>query len=451
MRSLRQFYWYSSSIIRRHAKTITASFLVGIIATIMAPLILRALPKSRTKYIGRAGSYTLSQLPLDIQLMVSDGLTSIDDSLEPQPDLAQSWQTKEDGKVYQFTLNPNRYWQDGKQVTPEDINYSFPNIVTEKDPTSITFVLEEQFAPFPSIVSQPIFRRKTKTRFFFIKRTQIIGTNEYIIDHLQTKDNIITSLTLKSDDETKVYRFYPTEEDAIIAFKAGKIDSLENISGTRDLATWSNVTITPNQHLDQHLVILFNTADPDLSSKTFRQALAYALPTKNGENERAISPIHPQSWAYNPQVKPYVYNTDTARSLLEKEFADVDRPLPTLELTTTQTYADTAETIVAAWKDLGLNISLKVINFPDTNDFQMLLIGQKSTTDPDQYTLWHSTQPTNFTRYNSPRVDKLLEDGRKTINKDERTLIYQDFQRFLVEDTPAIFLHYLTTYTITRN
>ena len=47
-------------------------------------------------------------------------------------------------------------------------------------------------------------------------------------------------------------------------------------------------------------------------------------------------------------------------------------------------------------------------------------------------------------------LDKLLEDGRIISDLKKRKEIYQDFQKFLVEDTPAIFLSHPTTYTITR-
>jgi ABC-type transport system substrate-binding protein len=43
-----------------------------------------------------------------------------------------------------------------------------------------------------------------------------------------------------------------------------------------------------------------------------------------------------------------------------------------------------------------------------------------------------------------------LEKGRQTLDKKERTDIYQEFQQFFLEDTPAIFLRYLYSYDIKR-
>ena len=85
---------------------------------------------------------------------------------------------------------------------------------------------------------------------------------------------------------------------------------------------------------------------------------------------------------------------------------------------------------------------------PDLSNYQVLLVGQQIPVDPDQYTFWHSTQQTNFTHYKNARVDKLLEDARKSTNREERKLYYQEFQRILIKDSPAIFLEPIKTYTV---
>ena len=96
--------------------------------------------------------------------------------------------------------------------------------------------------------------------------------------------------------------------------------------------------------------------------------------------------------------------------------------------------------------NLDITVQLRIQNLPDISNFQSMLIAQQIPQDPDQYFLWHSTQQTNFTGYKNPHVDKLLEDGRKTLDQKERRSAYLDFQQYLVEDSPAIFLRHLTLY-----
>ena len=160
---------------------------------------------------------------------------------------------------------------------------------------------------------------------------------------------------------------------------------------------------------------------------------------------RALGPESPKSWAFNPKVKPYDYSLDTAKSLLENLQTDF-----TLELITTPTYQALAEKIKTSWEQLGITVKIKVLNLPDTNNYDALLVGQQIPQDPDQYLLWHSTQVGNITGYQNAKVDKLLEDGRKEVDPAKRKEIYLDFQRFLVEDTPAAFISYLDSVTIKR-
>ena len=121
-----------------------------------------------------------------------------------------------------------------------------------------------------------------------------------------------------------------------------------------------------------------------------------------------------------------------------------------ITLTTSPLLLAQAELIQKDWQMIGVKVNLQVISNVPT-EYQALLAIYSISGDPDQYSLWHSTQTqTNITHYSNPRIDKLLEDGRTTIGVQERKLIYLDFQRFLVEDSPAIFLYYPTTYTIDR-
>ena len=55
----------------------------------------------------------------------------------------------------------------------------------------------------------------------------------------------------------------------------------------------------------------------------------------------------------------------------------------------------------------------------------MFLAYLKVPIDPDQYYFWHSTQTqSNIGNYNNVKVDKLLEDGRSTVDIEEREKIY---------------------------
>lgn len=447
MKKFRVYYWIVKSFVSKHKKIILPAAIFGALTFGAAPYIYGYLPKLKTtEYIGRVGTYTLTSLPKDIQSQISDGLTDIDGEGNPIPNLATDWKILDDGQTYQFTLADSLSWQDGSPLQAQDISYNISDVDIEViDDRTLLFKLAEPYTPFPTIVSQPIFKRINRSYLQVINQSVILGTGEFAIQNIEYDGNYLDSITIESETTKKTYKFFDTEKAAITAFKLAEIDVIEDVSDPSELADWNNVEIASDTNYQRYVAVFFNTQDRNLANKTIRQALTYAIPSKPNDHTRALSPINPDSWAYNPSVKPYEYSLDKARELAEGNNMDF-----TLELTTTPRYAGLAEAIKDSWQELGVEVKLKVVSVPDTQNYQTLLIGQQTPQDPDQYLLWHSTQNSNITGYQSPKIDKLLEDGRTETDPATRKEIYLDFQRFLVEDTPAAFLFYLDTITIKR-
>jgi len=53
------------------------------------------------------------------------GLVGLDDSLNPVPELAASWQVSADGKTYTFKLVPGVMWHDGQPFSADDVEFTF--------------------------------------------------------------------------------------------------------------------------------------------------------------------------------------------------------------------------------------------------------------------------------------------------------------------------------------
>lgn len=446
-KKVRFYYWLVKGFVSKHKWVLFPAALIGAVAFFQVPFVLEYLPKPKTtSYVGRVGRYNLSNLPRDIQNKMSHGLTYIDESGNPQPALASDWKILDDGKTYIFTLKDDIYWQDGTPILATDIDYKITDVETAiLDEKSISFKLKEPYAAFPSVVSQPLFRREQFSYLQVVDRTKIIGSAEYSLEKLKFDGSNLDSLVIENEHEKIVYTFFPTEEAAILAFKLAEIDAIEELSNIDEFSSWTRLDISKELDNHQYATVFFNVEDGNLAEKKVRQALAYAIPKTTDSNIRALGPLSPTSWAYNPNVKPYQYSIETAEELLDGLKRDFE-----LELTTTPNFVSLAEEIKASWEQLGIQVQIKVVNLPDINNYQALLIGQRIPSDPDQYLLWHSTQDSNITNYQSAKVDKLLEDGRKELSQEKREEIYLDFQRFLVEDTPAVFLHFLESYTVQR-
>jgi len=431
-RNLRRFFWFLKAFLRKYLKVIIVGLALGVFFARFAYLLPRPKPCLR---IGLIGRYSPEDLPWEVLQNISRGLVKIKKDGWVAPDLAENWEVKDQGKQYLFHLRKGVYWQDGTPLSAKDIHYHLENVqVKALDDQTLAFKLKEPFSPFPTILNQPVFKKG------------LLGVGKYRVTAIKSSGNFVQSIKLESNNLTLVYKFYPTEKAAVLGFKLGEIDRIENITDPYDLKNWPKIKIKPIIRQDEFVAVFFNTRDKDspLADKTVRQALAYAI-EKPKDQSRAFGPLNPHSWAYNSQVKPYLKDLAKAKSLLK----EVKIEKMELELMTSISQLKHAEEIKNDWEKIGVKTNIKVVSAL-SDDFQALLISQKIPADPDQYTLWHSTQNTNITGYNNPRVDKLLEDGRKTEDMKKRKEIYLDFQRFLVEDAPAIFLFHPTVYIISR-
>ena len=441
-------YWTRlfSTFFNKFKGLLLLSALIGVLLFLVLPrlsFILAYISQGET--IGLVGKYTIDTIPYDIQREVSVGLTTLDEANNVRPGLAESWVSENDGKVWVFKLG-NHKWQDGSRVVARDINYKFTDAKIEiVDERTIKFVLTDYFSPLPSVVIRPVFKRG------------FLGAGDWKVTKLNlAKGEFVESIRLQNlkTGNIKTYKFYLTEEDARTAFKLGEVKLLKDLVDPRDLASWKGTELDAKSRLDQYVGIFFNYQDRLLGDKRLRQALSYAINKDNFLEERAISPIASNSWAFNPQAKQYPHNPKRSRELIAEFQKERKEEVLAVNLATTPSLLSVADKIKEDWEAVGVRTTIQVSNTPSL-EFQSLLAIQPIPSDPDQYGLWHSTQTaTNITHYGgsteSKRIDKLLEDGRRTLNIEERKDIYFNFQRFIMEDAPVAVLYHPITYSIKR-
>jgi peptide/nickel transport system substrate-binding protein len=440
MLNLRYIVRLIGAFFSRFKALILISGCVGVAFFFFLKFLIPSLSQSQTTRIGMTGRFTLSSLPASILSMIGNGLTKLDANGNVEPSMASSWETPDKGKTWIFTLKDNLYWQDGKKVVSSGITYQFSDLTTERpDAKTIIFKLQNPYSAFPSVVSRPTFK------------SGLLGTGEYRVTNISMNGTVVEELSMRNGNGDRViYKFYPTEEKTKIALELGLVDRISDIFSPSPLDTWKKMKISEISGTGEYVGIFFNTQDKHLAEKNLRQALSYAINKKTLGGKRAISPISVSSWAYNSQVKPYDYDPVKAKTMIDeyKKSAEITE-LP-ISLATTAVLLNKAELVAKDWQLVGIKVNLQVIS-QVPSDYQAFLAIFDTPNDPDQYSMWHSTQlTTNLTHYQNPRIDKLLEDGRSEINVEARKKIYLDFQRFLVEDSPAAFLYYPVTYTIGR-
>lgn len=412
----------------------------GFVIFFLIRFLIPSFSFNKTERIGLTGRFTPSSLPLSVLKQIGNGLTKIDTDGSAIPDLASSWETTDKGKTWIFTLRDNVYWQDGTQVTSKDINYQFTDVVIDKpDNGTIVFKLQNSYSAFPSVVSKPVFK------------SGLLGTGEWKVNKISLNGSTVEKIDLSNKKDEKIsYKFYPTEERTKIAFELGEVDKIIELFSISPFDTWPKVKITDSVNSGEFAVVFFNTQTPLFKEKELRQALSYAIDKNKLGGVRAVSPISIDSWAYNPQVKPYDYDPEKAKDMVAEYKKNSKQNDLSVNLSVSPLLIDKAEIVAECWRNVGLNVNLQVVSAIPT-DYQAFLAILDIPEDPDQYSLWHSTQEsTNITHYQDVRIDKLLEDGRSEIGTESRKKIYLDFQRYLLEDAPAAFLYYPTTYSVAR-
>ena len=443
--------WLLKAYFKKWRKTIFISFLVGLVVFFILRFgvnyFIPLIPFTQQETVGMVGAYTTDSLPSSILANISEGLTEITDDDSVKPALAASWDIKNNGKTYIFHLKKNLTFNDGTRFTSDQIKYNFLNVSVEKpDFYTIIFNLKNAYSPFLVTVSRPIFKNG------------FVGIGEYRVNAINLNGTFIQSLNLisvKGKNKEIVYQFYPTENSLKTALALGDVDK---IIGVRDLTvknksfvSFKDLTVTKYVNYSSLVTIFYNTQDKTLSDKRLREALTYAVPDNFPYGQRNFGPFSPKSWVNEDYLSTYQQDFQHAKLLLSESESSSKGAVLKIELKTLQQFKTLAYQIKSVWEKIGIETSIKIVDGLPAN-FQAFLGEFNVTKDPDQYTLWHSSQinQNNITNYKNLRIDKLLEDGRQTIDINQRRKIYADFQKYLLDDAPATFLYFPYEYDVTR-
>lgn len=278
------------------------------------------------------------------------------------------------------------------------------------------------------------------------------------------------------------FKFYGSEDELIDAFNKNDIDNVGYISGqnVKRLQFTHRITLQRIKMPSYFALFLNQTQSKPLSDKNVRLALNEATnrvqiinDDLDGNAFLINSPLMGGILDINPNIRSYDFDLDQAKSVLSAGgwTADTDGVLMhgkdnRLEIKiTTSTWpelAAVAQTVKDQWERLGAKVTVQALPIAQLQQaikdrsYQVLLFGEILSIDPDPFTFWHSSQRAeggqNLAMYSNKTADKLLEEARGTLNPLERMQKYDDFQKILVEDIPAVFLyspHYL--YGVTRD
>lgn len=448
----RLIIWLLRAYLKRWGKLIFTCLAIGILLFILIFLnrkyLLSIAPTTDIQAVGIVGEFSEDEfpnnMPDEVLSKTSRGLTKVLANGEVAPDIAKKWEVKDDGKTFVFYLNDNLTFSNGKVLDSSALEYNFADVKIEKPgKTVIVFKLKDKYSPFlVTLANRKIFNK------------DLVGVSSYKINDVKTTDGFVKSIELESrTDKKKIkYYFYPTQaalKDAYVLGDVEKIMDINNLTYNErsGFENFKNTNIKKQINNNKIATVFLNNLDPVLSDKKVRKALAYFVPDKFKEGERAFTPYRKDSWAFSPN-ESYKNDLEAAKTQLEESDASTGGGLK-INLKTLRPYRIVAEELAKNWKKIGIETQIEVVD-EIPSDYQAFLGELPILKDPDQYTLWHTNQQSNITNYKNLRIDKLLEDGRRTNNINERKEIYADFQKYLIDDAPAIFLYFPYTFTLER-
>jgi len=435
-----------------------------------------------------------------VQELVFDKLVYIDKDGQPFPGVASEWEFIEGEMAYEFIIKDNLYWQDGERVTVDDVVFTFQTAKTlaqdygfdsfgisligvgiEKvNDKTVRFTLSEPNPTFFEAVSQFIVpkhklegERLEELPFNMFARYPI-GSGRYKVTRTEQnavyfQDNQYDAIDPAINEI--VLRVFPDQETLETSFRIGALDAIG--AWDNDLLSftgeYSNLQEFKQVEDYRTKLIFFNTRKETLKEKDIRIGLSSVIDKERLIKDSDIGgvvrkgPFAESSWAFNGDIEYYDYNPQLAAEYFgnlgytksEDGFFEADNG-EILSFTLSYFDSVTNERLVSTLKKLleeeGVILKSEKLTYNQitqeiiaTRDFDLLLYEVETTIDPDQYNLWHSLKSSypdlNISGYSYERVDILLEDARKTLDRKDRREKYDLFQRYLIADAPVIFLY----------
>jgi peptide/nickel transport system substrate-binding protein len=430
--------------------------------------------------------------------LIFDALLERDDQMNLHGDLAESW-TNPDPLTYLFHLRHDVKFHDGRPLTSADVKSTIEFMVNPAnhspkqgafrlvtsieapDPMTVIFHLKEPYASFlwnlersaigivPAGASADFARRPIGTGpFRFVNQAQ----DDYVA--LERNPSYFRGAP---KIQTVIFRVVPDAIVRALELRKGSAD-LEMSSLSPDLipilARQSDLVVS--RRTGTNLAYLgFNFADPILSRREVRQALAYGTDRQSlikyllhGQGELASGLLPPSNWAYQPDVLVYPYDPAQAEKLLDAagfpRLSDGKRSRfhLTLKVSTEEPARLLAAALQEQWKKIGVELEIRPLElatlFSDLSkgNFQITsLRWVGANNDPDIFELVFSSKrfpPNGFNRghYSNPQMDLLTTQIRTEMNQEKRKELCSLAQKLVADDLPYLPLWFVDVVSVHR-
>lgn len=442
---------------------------------------------------------------LSVAQQIFDGLVQFDRTLTIAPALAEFWKASRDGLTWTFTLRKGVKFHHGRELTSDDVVYSFTRILDPKtksgaadlfatvagarefregraryvaglsapDRYTVRVVLAEAQGPFVSVLAAghaKIVPRDVVERDEEAFGMQPVGTGPFRFVRWDRGREIHLAANPDYFDGAPrlagvVYRIYPGErwESTYDEFRRGNLEdaplptrNYRQIVAARDHVYVKRPMISVRFYG-------FNTAIKPLDDRRVRQAFVHAINREavieeafHGRFVPARGILPPGTQGFNPELRGYAYNPDRARTLLRDAGYPEGRGLPPIALWSSVKLEALDREFEMVKRDLAA-VGIRIEIHYETNwpAFSRALSERRlpvflyawyaDVPDPDNFLakLFHSKSPRNFFAYANPVVDEMLARARQEVDLGQRVEHYRRAEQLIMADAPLVpFYHH---------
>jgi len=274
------------------------------------------------------------------------------------------------------------------------------------------------------------------------------------------------------------YYFIADAQTAITALKDQRIDVISDLTPEQFQSLKAHNQTSNSLQLEtppilQYYYIAYNNSNKILEDVAVRNAISHLMDTKTlieelffGLATPTIGPIHPSNPAYNHALNPIKFDPLVAMALLDEAgWKDTDndqvldkvlngtRQALKLSILTSKMQLSQDVAVILKEEAMKLGIALEIeahetrnlIQLVRTGAYDMACLASIQSVGPfDPYSTWHSdntgSNGQNICKFSSEACDQIIEEIRTTINHEDRTRLYAEFQEIIYAEQPALFL-----------
>lgn len=445
---------------------------------------------------------------------IVEPLAEMDYETGLRPLLAESWEGSEDGLSFTVNLRSGVTWSDGEPFTSADVAFSamevwkerqnigrqiFANLESVDTPDELTAIfrfseptpgqlIENALPAVTAVLPAHLLEGEDMETTAY--NAAPVGTGPFVFsEHLPGELYRLTRNENYWQDgqpylDQIVYRVLPDPGAKAAALETGDIHvtafSAVPLTDLARLDAIDGISVVPGGYegITYNVTLDINHRREELANPLVRRALAHAIDQDFlvdvvflGYATAATGPV-PQTAAdfYADDTARYPFDTDRAEALLDEAGypRDDDGTRFSLRLRPAPWFAQTRDTgdyVRQALAAVGIEVEIVTADpgghiaavYTD-HDFD-LAIGSPvwrndpaiSTTILYQGGLDAGVPFANQWGYDSDVMNDIIARGISTIDTDERTAVYREFQHLAQEELPIIFLTHFTFITVARD